>query len=244
MHKSTIFWLVVTLAVIPACANESVDELRGGSGDPNDTASGENNTFNHAHESVGGENGVTDVQARLVDDSAAGDPTAVAKMHGAQKISYAALAAMLTDFGSPVAPAAAAKNNGGGGGKKGGTTAAPATAQDLYANGKNALGAPVFGSRTPEMLIPSTSALTKEFDIFVAAAPDILTKLGASKRCPGVALLNGNQLTADGISCLIGKPATADYVTLVNQLVADVGDTQKGPAVAVATLLAAAHISE
>ena len=242
MHKSTIFWMIAALAVVPACSSQNADELLGGSGDPNDTASGENNTYNHAHESVGGENGVTDVQARLVDDSNAGTPTDVAKMHGAQKISYAALAAMLTDFGVPVTAAKATTGKGGGGGT---TTTTPATAQSLYANGKNALGAPVFSSRSPEMLIPSTSALTKEFDIFVAAAPDILTKLGAaSKRCPGVVLLNGTQLTADGISCLIGKPATADYVTLANQLIADVGDPTKGPAVAVATLLAAAHISE
>ena len=78
----------------------------------------------------------------------------------------------------------------------------------------------------------------------MAGAPDIITNLGKSTRCPGVQLLNNGQYTSDGIACLIGKPASDDYVNLANQMVTDVGDPTTGPQIAVATMLAAAHISE
>jgi len=104
----------------------------------------------------------------------------------------------------------------------------------------------VYPSRVAEMIIPSTSALAKEYDIFVAAASEILKdNLASSTRCPGVQLLDttGN-FTHDGISCILGKPAKPDHLTLVNQLVAAASDQATGQQIAVATLLAAAHTSE
>jgi hypothetical protein len=235
-----------------ACADDTQSGLirKSHNDDPSATAAGEKNTFDHAKEATGGQNGVTDIKQRHVEEGLAGSPADVAKMHAAQKISYAALGALLTDLGVTIAGAGTGTGTGGGttGGGKGtsnGTAAtAPATAGGLYVAGKSALGAPVYSSRTPEMLVPSTSALAKQFDIFVAAAPDIIANIGKSKRCPGVVLVQSNQLTEDGISCLIGKPASADHVTLANKLIADIGDPTKGTQIAVATILAAAHISE
>ncbi len=110
--------------------------------------------------------------------------------------------------------------------------------------GESALGGPIFLSRTPEMIVPSTAALAKEFDIFMAAAPEIIANIGNSTRCPGVVLVSNGELTEDGISCLIGKPALPDHVALAQQIVASASDPTTGQEIAVATLLAAAHISE
>ncbi len=97
------------------------------------------------------------------------------------------------------------------------------------------------------MILPSTSALAKEYDIFVAAAAEILkSNLASSTRCPGVELVDTTtgEFTHDGLSCLLGKPAKPDHLTLVNQLVSAATDQATGQQIAVATLLAAAHTSE
>lgn len=228
----TIGLLAVT-ALVTGCSNDPNDLLPGAgnshSSDPESTAAGETNTFDHVKESIGGENGITDTRQRALEELAVGTPTDVAHLHSAQKVSYASLGKMLTDFGVSTA-------NGG--------TKNSLTAGSLYSQGKGALGAPVFGSRTPEMSTPSTSALAKQMDIYVAGAPDIIANLSKSQRCPGVTLMTGGKFTADGIACLTGKPASDDYVNLANQMVTDVGDPTTGAQIAVATMLAAAHISE
>lgn len=226
--------MAATAIAIAGCDSSNPNELLtgsrgGGSDDPESTAAGEGNTFDHARESTGGENGLTDVRARKAFELSLGSPTETARLHGAQKMSYVALGKTLTDFGVSLQ----------GGGGKGALTAGA-----LYTGGKNALGAPVYSSRTPEMSAPSTSALAKQMDIFVAAAPDIIANIGKSKRCPGVVLVEADKLTKDGLSCLTGKPVSDDYVALANKMIADVGDTTKGPQIAVATILAASHISE
>jgi hypothetical protein len=226
--------LISIASFVSGCAddpNQLLDHNSGSntSSDPESTAAGETNTFDHIKESTGGENGITDVHQRAIDELAIGTPEDVAHLHSAQKVSYASLGKMLTDFGTSTA-----------GGKAGSLTAGT-----LYTSGKGALGAPIFSSRTPEMSTPSTSALAKQMDIFVAAAPDIINNLGtSSKRCPGVSLVTAGKFTADGIACLTGKPASDEYVNLANQMVSDVGDPTTGAQIAVATMLAAAHISE
>ena len=60
----------------------------------------------------------------------------------------------------------------------------------------------------------------------------------------GVAMFNGNQCQADGITCLIGVPAQAAHVDLCNLTVSQASDPDVGKRLAVATLLAAAHTCE
>jgi hypothetical protein len=178
-----------------------------------------------------GQNGITDPKVKTIQDAQLGTPDQVARMHGTQKIQYAMLGAFLTDLGATMTATTTAK----GGTESAGT---------LYTSGTDALGAPIFASRTPEMIIPSTSALAKEYDIFMAAAPEIIANIGSSTRCNGVELITAGELTQDGISCLIGKPATADHVQLASAIVAGASTPTNGQEIAVATLLAAAHISE
>jgi hypothetical protein len=185
----------------------------------------------HMAQSVGsGQNGITDPKTATIQAAQLGTPDQVARMHGTQKIQYAMLGSFLTDLGVTMTPSNPA--------------ATIATAGDLYVNGSSALGAPLYGSRTAEMIIPSTAALAKEYDVFMAAAAEIMTGVGSSTRCPAVVLITNGELTQDGISCIIGKPATADHVTLAQAIVAGSSDATTGQQIAIATLLAAAHISE
>jgi hypothetical protein len=197
---------------------------------PDSLAAGAHNTWDHQAQLVGsGVNGITDPTVKLMDDQVIGTPDVVARLHGAQKIQYATLGRILTDLGVAV------------------TSTTANSAGLLYTQGQGALGVAVYQSRVPEMIIPSTSALAKEYDIFVAAASEIVkSNLASSKRCPGVALFDTTtgDFTHDGLSCLLGKPAKADHLTLANQLVSQASDKTTGQELAIATLLAAAHTSE
>jgi hypothetical protein len=227
---------VVALTTM-GCEQASNDSLTGHATDYWDTAAAasHNPAPSHMAQMVGsGQNGITDPATKVVEDAQLGTPDQVARMHGTQKIQYAMLGSFLKDLGVTVTAAATTK----------GSTTTAQTPGTLYVQGESALGGPIFPSRTPEMIIPSTSALAKEFDIFMAAAPSIIANIGSSTRCPGVALVTAGELTADGISCLIGKPALADHVALASQIVASASDPTTGQEIAVATLLAAAHISE
>jgi hypothetical protein len=196
---------------------------------PDSLAAGVNNTWDHQAQSVGsGVNGITDPTIRLLQDEAIGTPDTVARLHGAQKIQYATLGRILTDLGVDM------------------TSTTATSAAQLYAQGQGALGVAIYASRVAELILPSTSSLAKEYDIFVAAASEILTSnLASSQRCPGVQITDSTgAFTADGISCLIGKPAKADYLTLAAQIVSQASDQTTGQQIAIATILAAAHTSE
>ena len=185
------------------------------------------NTFNHPLQPNTGQNGVTIPSLVTQANAPIGTPDVVARLHGAQKIPVSSLANLLADLGVDMG------------------ASDPMSAAQLYVNGQEALGAPIYASRVPEMILPSTACLAKEYDILVAAAQEILPNIGKSTRCPGVTLLDGNgQFTAEGISCLIGKPATADHVTIANDLVGQAPDPKTGQLIAIATLLEAAHTSE
>ena len=243
----TIMSLLASSALVAVtsagCEQASPSSLTGHVEDYWDTsqAASHNPAPSHTQQIVGsGQNGIVDPQTKVIADAQLGTPDQVARMHGTQKIQYAMLGAFLTDLGVTMT-AAASTGKGGGGSATTTTTQTPGT---LYVSGESALGAPIYPSRTPEMIIPSTSALAKEFDIFMAAAPEIIANIAKSERCPGVALVTAGELTEDGISCLIGKPALPDHVALAQQIVASASDPTTGQEIAVATLLAAAHISE
>jgi hypothetical protein len=228
---------------VSACDQASTDSLNGPVATDywqTSQATSHNPAPSHQQQLVGsGQNGITDPVTKVAADALLGTPDQVARMHATQKIQYAMLGAFLADLGATMT----VPSSGGGGSSSSASTAVPTTGS-LYVNGYSALGGPIYPSRTPEMIIPSTSALAKEFDIFMSAAPEIIANIGSSTRCPGVVLITADELTADGISCLIGKPALPDHVALAQQIVATASDPTTGQEIAVATLLAAAHISE
>jgi hypothetical protein len=233
MKKLVLGSLGATLIALVGCQQDTSPDMLVPSHSlawsPGSLAAG-SNTFDHPQQSVGsGVNGITDPVLRLQVEEAIGTPDVVARLHGAQKMQYATIGRILTDLGVDL------------------TSTAADSAGELYATGQGAMGVAVYASRVPEMILPSTSALAKQDDIFVAAATEILkSNLASSTRCPGVELIDTTtgEFTHDGLSCLLGKPAKPDHLTLANQLVSQATDQATGQAIAVATLLAAAHTSE
>jgi hypothetical protein len=232
MMRPLLRFVLATPIFLVACSQGNGNgQLLGGGGSDIATgtgslAAGENATYQHLAQLAGPDNGYTDVAARQLLDDLVGPPDVVARMHAASKITYAELGAMLTDFGVDL------------------TNTTAGSAGQLYTSGQSALGVANFANRVPEQIIPTTSSLAKQFDIFAAAAPEILANIGSSKRCPGVVLVTNDEFNADGISCLIGKPAHPEHVTLANAIVTSASTPQIGLQIAVATMLSAAHTSE
>jgi hypothetical protein len=87
------------------------------------------------------------------------------------------------------------------------------------------------------------------FDIFVQSAPEIIANLPDRDECTvggvGARMFNeAGQCSANGITCLIGVPATAGHIELCNEIVNRATTPEKGRVIAVAALAAAAHTCE
>ncbi|MSP61345.1 MAG: hypothetical protein EXR72_13570 [Myxococcales bacterium] len=164
-----------------------------------------------------------------------GSPLVSTRLHSCQKMSYAALGALLTSRGVDLNAKAAAK--------------ALPTAGDLYRSGSQALGAPTYLARIREPTQLTTAGATKLMDVFVQAAPEIIKKMPSLAACmndgqPTKMFAADGTCNLDGVSCLIGAPATAQHVKLCTQLVNEASSTQVGQQLAVAAILAAAHTCE
>lgn len=132
--------------------------------------------------------------------------------------------------------------------------AKPATAGFLYFTGKDALGYPKLDSRLGEKEEHSTASVMKLMDIFIQAAPQIISNISDPNKAPACTL-NGKNLpmfSPDGscveesVSCLIGTIATEDHMLLCNLLIDkanknDAADVLNKRNIAVAVLLSAAH---
>jgi hypothetical protein len=166
-----------------------------------------------------------------------GPPSFTSRMHSCAKVRYMTLGRVLTSLGVTQIGAA---------------NAPALSAADLYNNGDNAMGAPNYANRIRENIGISTSGASREFDIFAAAAPQIITALPTLDRCKTggptgapASLFNAqNQCEASGITCLIGVPAEAAHLDLCNLTVSRASTPQVGQRLAVAALLAAAYTCE
>ena len=230
--------LVLAVAALGAtsllgCSNDTSSTNSGwdhgqASVDPNSLAAA-GNTQHHFQDPNTGDNGISDPNMVHADDAQVGSPEVVARLHACGKIPYASLGSILSTRGVSLAA-----------GAKGAVTAGA-----LYTTGASALGVASYAGRVPEAIIASTSAIAKEFDILVAAAPEVQTNLTNSTACPGVTIADATgKFSKDGISCLMGKPATDGHVTLANQLVTQAPDVATGVKLAISALLEAAHTCE
>jgi hypothetical protein len=223
--------LIGTLAFAAAgCATESNDRLLGGGWYDDSLAAGAN-TQHHFQDPNSGENGITDPSQVRTETAAVGSPEVIARLHSCSKISYASLGSILATRGVDTAN------------KKQGSAGA------LYTQGASALGVANYGGRVPEAVIASTAALSKQFDIFVIAAQEIQSGTATMAACPQTQLVDGSgNFTKDGLSCLMGKPATDDHVTVANDAVTvaqQKGMTAaQGQQIAIASILEAAHTCE
>lgn len=122
-------------------------------------------------------------------------------------------------------------------------------AAKLYAEADQALGVANYGARIPETTDLTTASAAKLFDIFVAAAPEIIANMPTRTECMvggvGARLFNDDgQCLPDGIACLTGLPAGPAHLELCNSFVANAPSIDEGKIIATAALAAAAHTCE
>jgi hypothetical protein len=192
---------------------------------PGSTTGGEGNTFDHDNDAIDPFELIDRIQQE-------GPPSFTARMHGCVKPRYRTIGDILSSRGVNLAD----------------TTATPPSAGYLYANGRNAMGGSNLAARIRENIEVTTSATSRLFDIFVAAAPEVIANLATSSACPGAQLFDpSNNCMPDGVSCLLGYPATANHLLLCNETITGpnaASTVDRGKQLAVALLLAAAHTCE
>lgn len=216
-----ILLAAVAATALGACATEdpTPTELPEGS-----AAGGEDNTFDHPDIQV-------DVWELLERLQAEGPPKYTSRVHSCNKIRYATIGRLLTSRGVDLG------------------NLADLTAGNLYDTGDQALGAPNYGARVRENAEVTTAGASRLFDIFVAAAPEIIANMPSRAECQiggvGATMFDAsNACSPDGISCLIGVPATPSHIELCNLTVQRASDPELGKRMAVAVLAAAAHTCE
>ncbi len=189
------------------------------------TTSGDSgNTFDHDNNSIS----VWELIERLEKE---GPARYTSYVHSCPKVRVATLGNVLTSIGVNVG------------------NQTNLSAGELYRDGTTALGAANYANRIRENIAISTSGSSKEFDIFAAAADEVIANIPNLARCQvggvGVQLFDANNnCRADGITCLIGVPAQAAHVDLCNLTVQRASDAATGKRLAVAALLAAAYTCE
>jgi hypothetical protein len=160
-----------------------------------------------------------------------GPPRYASRVHGCPKTRYRTLGNLLASRGVDL------------------TATGELSAGRLYAQGAQALGGPSYAARVRENIDLGLSTTARLFDIYVQAAPEIIQNLPSRPECQiggvGARLFDAaNHCVADGVTCLIGVPATPAHLETCNQTVSDAADVEAGKRLAVAVLAAAAHTCE
>lgn len=191
---------------------------------------GEHNTFDHFADL--GATGARDPFDILAQRQEEGAPEVRTRLHSCQKIQYGTLRNILISLGVDMDK-----------------TSKPPSAGELWKGAAGALGAANYDARVGETILWSSAGAAKLFDIFVQAAPEIIANLPNVDQCKvdgtGPAMFDDqNNCNPDAISCLTGRPATADHVAICNGMVKAGSNLDTGKKIAVATILSAAHSCE
>jgi len=206
-----------------ACTDEPTTDIPDNKPPEGSTIGSEAETYDHDNTSF-------DPWAVIDRLAKEGPPKYTSRVHSCPKLRYRTLGRVLASLGVNMAN----------------TTAL--SAPELYRTGDNAMGAPSFTNRIRENITVSTSGASREFDIFAAAAPEIIAAVPTLARCnvggvPAV-LFNGNTCDPTGITCLLGTPATLTHLDFCNLTVSNASTPDIGKRIAVAALLAAAYTCE
>lgn len=201
---------------------------------PEDTVGGEDNTYDHM-DGLGVDEARDPVEIAKQHEEE-GSPEARARMHSCQKMQITTIRNVLADFGVDLD-----------------ATGDPPTAGELLNDGGAALGQASYAARSGEDLVWTAAGAAKQFDILVQAAPEIIAAMPTLPQCQtagvgpemfGLDAEGEVTCTSDAVTCLIGRPATADHVAICESLVMSASSVDKGKNIAVAALLAAAHSCE
>jgi hypothetical protein len=119
----------------------------------------------------------------------------------------------------------------------------------MWRGSDQALGAPNYNARIGESTEVTVAVASRTFDIFVQAAPEIIERLPTVERCMvggvGATVFDAaGRCKEDGLSCLLGSPASELHVAQCDDVVRRAADPAQGRAIAVAALLSAAHTCE
>ena len=206
-----------------ACTDEPTTDIPDNKPPEGSTIGSEQETYDHDNTSF-------DPWAVIDRLAKEGPPKYTSRVHSCPKLRYRTLGRVLASLGVNMAN----------------TTAL--SAPELYRAGDNAMGAPSFANRIRENITVSTSGASREFDIFAAAAPEIIAAVPTLARCnvggvPAV-LFNGNTCDPTGITCLLGTPATLTHLDFCNLTVSNASTPDIGKRIAVAALLGAAYTCE
>jgi hypothetical protein len=203
-------------------------------GKPEDAVA-EGNTYDHMN-SLGADDARDPLEIAAQHEEE-GSPEVRARLHSCQKLQITAIRNILVDFGVDLE-----------------ATGDPDTAGELLANGGTALGQANYAARMGEDLVWTAAGAAKQFDIFVQAAPEIIAAMPTLPQCQkdgaGVEMFDvsgdGTDVSCneDAVTCLIGRPATADHLAICKSLIASASTLENGQNIAVATLLSAAHSCE
>lgn len=190
---------------------------------PGSTTGGEDTTFDHENDGIS----PWELIDRLTKE---GPPRYTSRVHSCPKVKYETVGAVLRSVGVNTA------NN------------ANVSAGRLYRDGANAMGVANYPNRIRENISLSTSGASRLFDVFAAAAPEVIAAVPTLTRCQTngtpAQLFNGNTCVASGITCLIGVPAQPAHLDICNQTISSASTPQRGQEMAVALLLAAAYTCE
>ncbi len=203
------------------------------------TSGKDGNTFDHFNDP--GASGQKDPFEILKERAEEGPPEVRSRLHSCTKITYAALGDFLMSRGVNLNATSSA--------------GAPKTAGELYKTGTDAMGVARFDAREGETYFHTTAGATKLFDIFVQAAPEIIANIQSVDACKvnGAAKPMFDATTGacvyESLSCIMGRPATDDDMTLCNLMLAqaakgDPTDLTTKRNITVAAFLSAANTCE
>jgi len=192
-------------------------------------AGGTSNTHNHMDDL--GKNGAKDPFEVLAQRRDEGPPEVRTRLHSCQKLQVEAIANLLAAFGVDLQ-----------------ATGDPPTAGQLLGSAAGALGAANYDARVGEAIVWTAAGAAKLFDIFVQAAPEIIAGVEHVPQCQregkNPKMFDGQKCDPDAVTCLLGRPASAQVLAVCSDLVASASDVETGKKVAVAAMLSAAHSCE
>jgi hypothetical protein len=231
--NQTLRVLALAAFVASACASDPADPAERNDDQedvlpptaPPPTHGGEDNTFDHDNT---GDIDPFDLLRRLEEE---GPMEVQARLHSCPKVPYRSMGNLLASRGVDL------------------NATGQFSAGRLWREGDLSLGTANYGARIAESRDMTTATAAKLFDIFVAAAPEIIAAMPTLEACSvgGMAARmfdDQGRCTPDGITCVTGVPATAHHVEQCNHIVNQATTAERGRIIAVATLMAAAHTCE
>ena len=193
------------------------------------TTGGVLNTFHHP-QSIDGVR-VADAREVLSRMEEEGPPAYRSRVHACRKMRYGTVGRMLSSLGVDTA------------------SDTELSAGRMWREADQALGAPNYAARVPETTELTTASASRLFDILVQAAPEIIERMPTQERCMigerGATVFDeAGACTEEGLTCLLGEPASPEHVELCTVIASRATTPDKGRILAVASMLAAAATCE